>query len=165
MFGLLIVLVYMVVFYGLCGLIADLSLVYNTIIILGAMALGKFILTLPGIGGIILTFGTAIDGNIIIIERIKEEIRSGKTILNAITAGYSKSFSAIFDANITSILAGVVQDYLGTGTIKGFATTLIIGIIGSMFATLVVSRVLTDMFSSKLHFRMPKEVAKAGDMK
>ncbi len=165
MFGLLIVLVYMVVFYGLGGLIADLSLVYNTIIILGAMALGKFILTLPGIGGIILTFGTAIDGNIIIIERIKEEIRSGKTILNAITAGYSKSFSAIFDANITSILAGVVLYYLGTGTIKGFATTLIIGILGSMFATLVVSRVLTDMFSSKLHFRLHKEVAKAGDVK
>jgi preprotein translocase subunit SecD len=162
-FGLLIVMVYMVVFYGLSGLIADLSLIYNTLVILGAMALGKFILTLPGIGGIILTFGTAIDGNIIIIERIKEEIRSGKTILNAITAGYSKSFSAIFDANITSILAGVVLYYLGTGTIKGFATTLIIGILGSMFATLIVSRVLTDMFSSKLHFRMNKETVKAGD--
>ena len=165
MFGLLIVLVYMIVFYGLSGFIADLALIYNTVLILGAMALGKFILTLPGIGGIILTFGTAIDGNIIIIERIKEEIRAGKTVLNAITAGYSRSFSAIFDSNVTSILAGVVLYYLGTGTIKGFATTLIIGILGSMFATLVVSRVLTNMVSSKLHFRVSKEIAKAGDVK
>ncbi len=165
MFGLLIVLVYMIVFYGLSGFIADLALIYNTVLILGAMALGKFILTLPGIGGIILTFGTAIDGNIIIIERIKEEIRAGKTVLNAITAGYSRSFSAIFDSNVTSILAGVVLYYLGTGTIKGFATTLIIGILGSMLATLVVSRVLTNMVSSKLHFRVSKEIAKAGDVK
>ena len=76
-----------------------------------------------------------------------------------------RSFSAIFDSNVTSILAGVVLYYLGTGTIKGFATTLIIGILGSMFATLVVSRVLTNMVSSKLHFRVSKEIAKAGDVK
>lgn len=165
LFGLLIVLVYMVVFYGVNGLVADISLLYNTAIILGSMALGKFILTLPGIAGIILTFGATVDGNIVISERIREEVRAGKTILNAITAGYSKSFWAIFDSNVTSILAGVVLYYLGTGSIKGFATTLIIGILGCMFTTLVVSRVLTDLLSSTIHFKALKKSTQAGDGK
>ncbi|HPE68191.1 MAG TPA: protein translocase subunit SecD [Thermotogota bacterium] len=162
LFGLAIVLVYMVVVYGTFGIVADIALLYNTLLLLGIMSAGRFILTLPGIGGIILTIGTTVDGNIIVFERIKEEMRLGKTVLNSITGGYAKSFSTIFDANITTILAGVVLYYLGTGTIKGFATTLIIGILGSMFTTLVVSRVLLDGFSGTLKNKWKPSTAGTG---
>jgi preprotein translocase subunit SecD len=162
LFGLGIVLVYMIVVYGLLGVIADLALVYNSILLLGVMSAGSFILTLPGIAGIILTIGTTVDGNIIVLERIKEEMKTGKTPLNAISGGYSKSFSTIFDANITTILAAVVLYYLGTGTIRGFATTLIIGILGSMFTTLVVSRVLLDGMSGSINNKWHNPESEAG---
>lgn len=150
MVGLIIVLIYMLVYYGVFGIVADIALIYNSIVLFGAMAAGNFILTLPGIAGIILTIGTTVDGNIIVFERIKEEMRLGKTALNAIASGYKRSITTIMDANITTILAGVVLYYLGTGTIRGFATTLIIGILGSMFTTLVVSRVFIDAFSGAI---------------
>jgi len=163
LFGLGIVLVYMIIFYGLFGIVADLALLYNSILLFGVMAGGNFILTLPGIAGIILTIGTTVDGNIIVLERIKEEMKMGKTPLNAIAGGYSKSFSTILDANITTILAAIVLYYLGTGTIKGFATTLIIGILGSMFTTLVVSRVLLDAMSGSIDNKWHKPQVEAGD--
>jgi preprotein translocase subunit SecD len=162
LFGLAIVLVYMIVVYGLLGVVADIALIYNSLLLIGAMAGGSFILTLPGIAGIILTIGTTVDGNIIVLERIKEEMRTGKTPLNAIAGGYSKSFSTIFDANITTILAAVVLYYLGTGTIRGFATTLIIGILGSMFTTLVVSRLLLDSMSGSIKNKWYDSESEAG---
>ncbi len=163
LFGLIIVLVYMIVYYRLMGLIADIALVYNTFLLLGVMSAGQFILTLPGIAGIILTIGTTVDGNIIVFERIREEMRSGKTTLNAITGGYAKAFSTILDSNVTTILAAFVLFYMGTGPIKGFANTLIIGVVGSMFVTLVVSRLLLNAFHHKIeHGFYAKVETKAG---
>lgn len=158
MVGLIIVLIYMLVYYGVFGVVADIALIYNALLLLGAMAAGRFILTLPGIAGILLTIGTTVDGNIIVFERVKEEMRLGKTALNAIASGYKRSITTIMDANITTILAGIVLYYLGTGTIRGFATTLIIGIIGSMFTTLVVSRVFIDAFSGAIKVKPLKTV-------
>jgi len=163
LFGLGIVLVYMIIVYGLFGIVADIALLFNATLLFGVMAGGNFILTLPGIAGIILTIGTTVDGNIIVLERIKEEMKMGKTPLNAISGGFSKSFSTILDANITTILAAVVLYYLGTGTIKGFATTLIIGILGSMFTTLVVSRILLDAMSGSIKNKWHKPEVEAGD--
>ncbi|MCD6551610.1 protein translocase subunit SecD [Thermotoga sp.] len=142
--GLILVLAYMLIYYRTMGIVADLALIYNTILLLGVMAAGKFILTLPGIAGIILTIGTTVDGNVIIYERIKEEMRSGKPVKTSIAAGFDRSLSTILDANITTILTGLILYYFGTGTIKGFAITLIIGVLGSMFVSLVFSRLLLD---------------------
>ena len=143
--------------------VADIALLFNATLLFGVMAGGSFILTLPGIAGIILTIGTTVDGNIIVLERIKEEMKMGKTPLNAIAGGFSKSFSTILDANITTVLAAIVLYYLGTGTIKGFATTLIIGILGSMFTTLVVSRVILDAMSGSINNKWHKPEVEAGD--
>ncbi|AEH50523.1 protein translocase subunit SecD [Pseudothermotoga thermarum] len=146
--GLILVLIYMVAFYGVQGIIADIALIYNTILLLGILAATGSILTLPGIAGILFTIGTTVDGNIIIIERIKEELRLGKSIKAAIATAFERSFITLFDANLTTIIAGLVLYYFGTGTVKGFAITLIIGVIGSFFVNIVLSRVLTDALSS-----------------
>ncbi|HAA83001.1 MAG: Protein translocase subunit SecD [Thermotoga petrophila] len=142
--GLILVLAYMIIYYRTMGIVADLALIYNTVLLLGVMAAGKFILTLPGIAGIILTIGTTVDGNVIIYERIKEEMRLGKPVKTSIAAGFDRSLSTILDANITTILTGLILYYFGTGTIKGFAITLIIGVLGSIFVNLVFSRLLLD---------------------
>jgi len=134
----------MIIYYRTMGIVADLALIYNTVLLLGVMAAGKFILTLPGIAGIILTIGTTVDGNVIIYERIKEEMRLGKPVKTSIAAGFDRSLSTILDANITTILTGLILYYFGTGTIKGFAITLIIGVLGSIFVNLVFSRLLLD---------------------
>ncbi len=146
--GLIIVLIYMVAFYGVQGIIADIALVYNTFLLMGVLAATGSILTLPGIAGILFTIGTTVDGNIIIIERIKEELRMGKSIKAAINTAFERSFITLFDANLTTIIAGLVLYYFGTGTIKGFAITLTIGVIGSFFVNIVLSRLLTDLMSS-----------------
>lgn len=152
--GLILVMVYMAIFYGIQGVVADIALIYNTILLLGVMAATRSILTLPGIAGILFTIGTTVDGNIIIAERIKEELRAGKSVRAAITAGFDRSFFTLFDANLTTIIAGLVLYYFGTGTVKGFAITLIIGVIGSFFVNMVLSRLLTDAFHSFI--RIPK---------
>jgi len=154
--GLIVVMIYMVVVYGWMGVVADISLIYNTFLLFGVLALTRSILTLPGIAGIILTIGTTVDGNIIIFERIKEEMRLGKTVHNSIAGGFSKATSTIVDANLTTILAGIALYLLGKGTIKGFATTLIIGVIGSMFTVLVVSRMILDMTSTLIKNKYAK---------
>ncbi len=146
--GLVIVLVYMVVFYGIQGVIADIALIYNTILLFGILAATGSILTLPGIAGVLFTIGTTVDGNIIIIERIKEELKMGKSIKAAITTAFERSFITLFDANLTTIIAGLVLYYFGTGTVKGFAITMILGVIGSFFVNIVLSRLLTDALSS-----------------
>ncbi len=145
--GLVLVLIYMVLFYRSMGVVADIALLYNAILLFGALAFFRSILTLPGIAGIILTIGTTVDGNIIIFERIKEEMRAGKTVRASIRAGFSKATTTIVDANLTTILAAFVLYYFGTGPIKGFAITLTIGVIGSMFTSLVVSRSMLEALS------------------
>ncbi|PLV58341.1 protein translocase subunit SecD [Thermotoga sp. KOL6] len=157
--GIILVLAYMLVYYRAMGIVADLALIYNTILLLGVMAAGKFILTLPGIAGIILTIGTTVDGNVIIYERIKEEMRAGKPVRTSIAAGFDRSLSTILDANITTILTGLILYYFGTGTVKGFAITLIIGVLGSIFVNLVFSRLLLDALAPFL--KTPKVVEEA----
>ncbi len=140
--GLLLVMLYMIVMYRMCGLVANIALIgYVAIVALIINGFG-IQLTLPGIAGIILTIGTAVDANVIIFERVKEEIKSGKTLRASVDAGFNRAFSAIIDANITTIIAAVVLWYFGTGTIIGFAKTLFIGTLVSMFTAIFVTRFL-----------------------
>jgi SecD/SecF fusion protein len=147
LFGLLIVVVFMLVYYRLSGGIAALALALNLVILGGILAYLGASLTLPGIAGIILTIGMAIDANVLIFERIREELRKAKTIRSAIDAGYDRAFTTILDANLTTLITAVVLWQFGTGPIKGFATTLSIGIIASMFTALVFSRLLFDLWT------------------
>ncbi|MBR2404912.1 MAG: protein translocase subunit SecD [Clostridia bacterium] len=140
--GLILVMLYMIIMYRMCGLVADIALVgYIAIVALIINGFG-IQLTLPGIAGIILTIGTAVDANVIIFERVKEEIKSGKTLRASVDAGFNRAFSAIIDANITTIIAAVVLWYFGSGTIIGFAKTLFIGTLVSMFTAIFVTRFL-----------------------
>jgi protein-export membrane protein SecD len=147
--GLAIVIVFMIVYYGLSGAIASLALVFNLVILFGALAYLGAALTLPGIAGIILTIGMAIDANVLIFERIREELRKEKTIRSSIDAGYERAFTTILDANLTTLITAVVLWQFGTGPIKGFATTLSIGIIASMFTALVFSRMIFDLWTRR----------------
>ncbi|MBQ7163587.1 MAG: protein translocase subunit SecDF [Bacteroidales bacterium] len=138
-----LILVYMVFFYGWkAGLIADFGLLCNVFFLMGILASFQAVLTLPGIAGIVLTLGMAIDTNVLIYERIKEELASGKNIKKAVTEGYKNAFSAIFDANLTTLMTGIVLFVFGTGPIKGFATTLIIGILTSFFCGVFLTRLI-----------------------
>lgn len=145
-FALMIVLVYMVFYYNRAGLVADAALVINIFLLIGALASLKAILTLPGIAGIVLTIGMSVDANVLIFERIREELRHGKGLKGSIKEGYAKALSAILDANITTLLTGVVLAIFGTGPIKGFATTLIIGIFTSFFAAVIITRLIITAF-------------------
>ena len=140
-----LVLIYMLFYYGVVpGLIADGALLINVLFLFGILASFRAVLTLPGIAGIVLTLGMAVDANVLIYERIREELRSGKNFKSAINDGYSNAFSAIADANITTLITGIILLYFGTGPIKGFATTLIIGIITSVFSSVFLTRVVYD---------------------
>lgn len=146
--GIIAVLIFMLGYYRLPGLIADISLVLYALIVLGVMwGLGS-VLTLPGIAGFALSIGMAVDANIIIYERIKEELRVGKTLLAAIEAGFKRAFWTIFDANITTLITALVLMYFGTGPIKGFAVTLSIGIIASMLVALIFTRYMLVLFAN-----------------
>lgn len=147
--GFLLVAVFMIFYYSKTGAIADLSLFFTVLFIMGILAGFNATLTLPGIAGIILTIGMAVDANIIIYERIREELSTGKTIRASIQSGYSNSYSAIFDSNITTFFTGVILYQFGSGPIQGFALTLMIGIVCSLFAALVVTRVVLDMMAAK----------------
>lgn len=140
--GLIAVLIFMIGFYRLPGIVADLSLVLYAIIVLGVMSLLGSVLTLPGIAGFALSIGMAVDANVIIYERIKEELRLGKTLKASIDSGFKRAFWTIFDANVTTLITAVVLMYFGTGPIKGFAVTLSIGIIASMLVALTFTRYL-----------------------
>lgn len=148
-FALLLVLVYMVFYYNKAGLVADAALVINIFLLIGALASLKAILTLPGIAGIVLTIGMSVDANVLIFERIREELRNKKGLKTSIKEGYAKALSAILDANITTLLTGVVLAIFGTGPIKGFATTLIIGIFTSFFAAVIITRLIIMAFVDK----------------
>jgi len=155
MVGGCLVILFMIIYYRSAGLIADLALLINIILIGGGLAAFQATLTLPGIAGIILTIGMAVDANVIIFERIREELRSGKTALASIHAGFDRAALTILDANVTTLIAAVVLYQFGTSSIKGFAVTLCLGIIASLFTALIVSKsifnfVLKNKPSTKL---------------
>jgi len=148
--GFILVIVFMVVYYRLAGLIANIALISNLIIILGVMSLFGATLTLPGMAGIVLTVGMAVDSNVIISERIREFLYEGKNIQKAIEDGYSNAMSAILDANITTLIAAIVLYAYGTGAIKGFAITISIGIIASMLTAIIGTHGIYQMLESKI---------------
>ena len=134
------VLIFMMIYYRLSGLVAIIALVFNMLIILGALAGFGAALTLPGIAGLVLTIGMSVDANVLIFERIREELRTGKTVWSSITSGYQRAFLTILDANLTTFFTALVLYHFGTGPIKGFAVTLGIGILASMFTAIIVTR-------------------------
>lgn len=158
MIGIGLVLFFMLVFYRGMGIIADLALIIYIIIFMTIMAALNVTLTLPGIAGLILSIGMAVDANVIIFERIKEEARLGKSLLTAIDAGFSRAFSTILDSNVTTLIAGVVLFFLGSGSVQGFAVTLILGILVSMFTAVVITKhlvillVKTELFKSNAFY-------------
>ncbi|MBR0300592.1 MAG: protein translocase subunit SecDF [Bacteroidales bacterium] len=140
----ILVLVYMVLFYQGAGLAADCALLTNVVLLFGTLASFGAVLTLPGIAGLVLTLGMAVDANVIIYERIKEEIKAGKGLSKAIADGYSNAYSAIIDGQLTTLLTGLVLFFFGSGPVKGFATTLIIGIITSVLTSIFVTRLIFE---------------------
>jgi len=138
----ILVLVYMLFWYSKSGIVANIALVANVFFIIGVLASLGAVLTLPGIAGIVLTIGMSVDANVLIFERIKEEIAAGKGIKLAVTDGYKNAYSSIIDANVTTLLTGIILFIFGTGPIKGFATTLIIGILTSLFAAIFITRII-----------------------
>lgn len=151
MIGLLAVALFMVFYYRTAGLVADIALIFNIIFIFGILAAFNATLTLPGIAGIVLTIGMAVDANVLIFERIREELGTGKTLKAGIDAGYSKAFSAIFDANITTFFVGAILYSFGVGPIQGFAVTLMAGILASLFTAIIVSRIVFDYMVIEKH--------------
>ena len=148
--ALVLLMLYMCAFYGLIpGLIADGALVLNIFFTMGILASFQGVLTLSGIAGMVLTLGMAVDANVLIYERTKEELRAGKSLGKAIADGYSNAFSAIFDSNLTSVITGVVLFYFGTGPIRGFATTLIIGLVASFLTAVFLTRIVYEALLAK----------------
>ncbi len=147
--GLGIVILFMVFYYAKGGLIANVALFFNIFFILGILAQLSASLTLPGIAGIVLTIGMSIDANVLIFERIKEELRNGATLRAAISSGYSKAYWSIFDANVTTFIVGMILYIFGQGPIKGFAITLMIGIGSSFFSAVFITRVIVEAFTKK----------------
>ena len=145
----ILVLLYMSLFYKTAGWMADIALLVNVFLLMGVLASFGAVLTLPGIAGIVLTMGMAVDANVIIYERIKEELREGKGISLAIKDGFSRAYSAIIDGQLTTIITGIVLFVFGTGPVQGFATTLIIGIITSIFCSIFITRLLIEWIVAK----------------
>ncbi len=145
--GLAAVMVFMLLYYRMSGLIADVALVENGLLVLAIMSLLGSTLTLPGIAGFVLTLGMAVDANVLINERIREELRAGKTVRQAVDQGYDKVFWTIVDSHVTALVAAVVLMNYGSGPVRGFAVTLIIGLLASMFTSIVVTRVIVDWFT------------------
>jgi SecD/SecF fusion protein len=143
--GLVAVAIFMLIYYLLTGVVANIALALNIVLLLGVMCWFDATLTLPGIAGIVLTIGMAVDANVLIYERIREELNVGKSLRGAIASGYDKAFGTIFDANITTMIASIILIYMGKGPVKGFGVTLTIGILVSMFTALVVTRLVMDM--------------------
>ena len=138
--GLIFVIAFMFVAYGRFGAMADVALAANLILLAGALSLLQATLTLPGIAGIVLTIGMAVDANVLVFERIREEVRAGRTPISAIDAGYSRAFTTIIDANLTTLIAALLLYAFGSGPVRGFAVTLSIGIVTSMFTAIMLTR-------------------------
>ncbi|MEO2082921.1 MAG: protein translocase subunit SecD, partial [Desulfurobacteriaceae bacterium] len=143
--GIIIVMLFMILYYKVAGVIADSALLMNVVILWAAMALLEATLTLPGIAGFILTIGMAVDANVIIFERIREELKKGRNLFSAVEAGFSRAWGTILDANITTLIAAAVLFQFGTGPIRGFAVTLSLGILTSMFTAVFVTKVILDL--------------------
>lgn len=143
--GGLLVVIFMIAYYKMSGVVADIALVFNVLFIIGALAYFGATLTLPGLAGIALTLGMAVDANVLIFERVKEELRRGKTLRSAFEAGFDRALWTILDANLTTLMAGVILFQFGTGAVKGFAVTLSIGIITTLFTALVLSKIIFDL--------------------
>jgi SecD/SecF fusion protein len=143
-YGTLAVSAFMLVYYLIAGMVANVALIANIIILLGVMCSVGTTLTLPGIAGIVLTVGMAVDANVLIYERIREETAKGKSLRGAIAAGYARAFSTIFDSHVTTLISSVILMYMGTGSIKGFGVALTIGVAASLFTALVVTRLIFD---------------------
>jgi preprotein translocase subunit SecD len=146
-FGLTIL--FMIVYYRTGGTMADVALLLNLLFTLAVLAGFQGTLTLPGIAGIILTMAVAVDANVLIYERIREEAVTGKTLSASIDAGFSKAFTAIFDSNLTTFITGVILYNFGTGPVKGFALTLMVGIVASMFSAIVITRAIFDTMTER----------------
>lgn len=147
--GVIAVSLFMLVYYLFAGLVANAALMLNIVILLGVMCSIGTTLTLPGIAGIVLTIGMAVDANVLIFERMREELAVGKSIRGAVSAGYGKAFSTIFDSNITTLISSIILIFMGTGPVKGFGVTLTIGVTVSMFTALVVTRLIFDWLIAK----------------
>ena len=145
-----LLMIYMIMLYGFIpGILSDIALLFNLFFTLGILTSFQAALTMPGIAGIVLTLGTAVDANVLIYERIKEELKKGLSVKESLNKGYSNAFSAIFDSNFTSLITGIILLYFGTGPVKGFATTWIIGILVSFFTAVFMTRVIYDYMLSK----------------
>jgi len=149
LWAVILTVLFMLFYYHNAGAMADVALVFNILFLLGVMAGFSATLTLPGIAGIVLTLGIAVDANVLINERVREELAGGKTLRASIDAGYAKAFSAIVDSNVTTFLTGVVLYQFGTGPVQGFALTLMIGIVASMFSAIVITRVIFNIMMDK----------------
>lgn len=145
--GGIVVLSFMMIYYFLAGVVANAALCMNLILILGVLSYFKATLTLPGIAGLVLTVGMAVDANVLVFERIKEELKSGKTLHSGIVSGYNRAFLTILDANVTTLITALILFQFGTGPVRGFATTLSIGILASMFTAIIVTRVVFDILT------------------
>jgi preprotein translocase subunit SecD len=141
-----LVFVFMLIYYRLNGLAADVALAVTILLVFAGLIAFSATLTLPGVAGVILTIGMAVDGNVLIYERIQEERRAGKTPLAALDAGFRKAVVTILDSNITTLIAAVVLFYFGTGSVRGFGVTLSIGLVASVFSNVVVTRVILQFF-------------------
>ncbi len=143
------VVVFMIACYGLMGVFANVALITNLVLIMGMLSLLQATLTLPGIAGIVLTVGMAVDANVLIFERIREELRHGRTVLNAVETGFKRSMTTILDANITTAVAAFLLFFLGSGPVKGFGATLALGILTSMFTAMMLTRLLTHLWLAR----------------
>ena len=154
--GIVLVLFFMLIYYRGSGIIANIALLLNLLIVFGVLVSMNAVLTLPGIAGLLLTVGMTVDANVIIFERIREEMALGKMLSGAIRSGYNRAFETILDANITTLLTAFVLSFIGSGPIKGFATTLSVGIICSMFTAIFVTKTI---FLTLAQFKKFKKIS------
>lgn len=160
--GVILVLLYMFAAYKLPGIVADLALLAYIVILLGVLSAINAVLTLPGIAGIILSIGMAVDANVLIFERIKEELATGKRLTSAIEAGFNRAFKTILDSNITTLITAAVLFYVGTGSVRGFAVTLGVGILTSMFTAIVITKAILNIMVESQPETMTKHLTMGG---
>lgn len=163
LFAALLVVLFMIMYYRLGGIVADLAVMLNVLITLAALAAFNATLTLPGIGGLVLTIGMAVDGNILIYERIREEMARGKALKSAVQLGYEKAFTAIIDTHITTLMTGAILFIFGSGPVRGFAVTLMIGILATLFTAVFVTKtvfmVMLERGAQRINFGQAKELS------
>ena len=148
--GFILVIVFMILRYKFFGVIADIAIIFNVVLLISLLSLIEATLTMPGIAGIVLTVGMAVDANVLVFERIKEELKSGRSIMNSIDLGYKYALKTIVDANLTTLIAALLLYNYGSGPIKGFAVTLSMGIISSMFTALILTKLIVSVWVVKL---------------